>query len=100
MGGLLRLLAVPLRQDVVTFYALPSALPELEPAVKDWRWKVSHKWPADAKKMWNDLGEAKEGTMKARIYGLGTRLLSSIPEEGSFGKDIIQVSRLGSNKVK
>jgi hypothetical protein len=81
--GRLRILAIPLRNDSITFYAMPALIKaEDAPAVQGWRWKVSEKWPADAKKMWTDLGEAPEGTFKSKIHSTGTRIMDNIPEEG------------------
>jgi hypothetical protein len=80
--GRLRILAIPLRNDAITFYAMPSLVKAEDAPVQGWRWKVSEKWPADAKRMWGDLGESPEGSFKSRIHSTGTRIMDNIPEEG------------------
>ncbi|KAI9034328.1 mitochondrial K+-H+ exchange-related-domain-containing protein [Hyaloraphidium curvatum] len=90
--GFLRILALPLHQNALTFYSVPAVAAveanEVPEAEQNLRWKMTVKWPNDARQMWLDLGNAPDGTLKNRLYQTGTRLMDSIAEEEYFLKTV------------
>lgn len=83
--GILRILATPIAPKTTCFFALPGpeANRHIPDAEKTLAWKIKEKWPADAHRLWVQLGEAPDGSLKNRIFATGTRIMDGIPEEGT-----------------